>query len=688
MKTTTPSRSASARRFVSVAAIIIATTLNITAAEAEKNAPEPTDPHLVELPELVVTARRIEEHPLDVPAYTNVITREQIEKSGASNLIELLKSQANLSFTSLSSSPTNTKVSMRGTGNGDNNGRALILIDGIRANRPDMGSFNWLQFAVQDIESIEVIQGPQGGYYGDNAVGGVIKINTRGAPNKSGGQVSALVGSNATVKTSGSYTQAVGNAWTTVSAGHDESEGYRNHSDYMADSGALRFGYDNKKNSATQVGVSYIATEFEQPEGLTKAQFAADPTQDGGNFSDGWSKTYRVTGSSQFGGKDESTLLSDIAYFNTNEYADQRSWQSVYNREIQGGSVSPKVVVEFNDFNLTPGLDLNYDQLVSHVDSTSVFSPAYSFGQLDRWVAGPYLGGEYAASERIGFSGVWRHEFNKMTADTFNTNSPSNKHFSRTEEGDAYQLAVNFRPEKGLRVYAKYDHTYRFPSTDEVTYYQGFSGGPFLTPVFFNPALRPEQSDNFEVGGDFTKGYWVLGGAVYHMQTNNEVFYNSATNLNENIDLTERNGFQAHFGYDNCVIGFRSRVDYVSAQVRENSITNAQQSGQLPMVPVWQTTESVFFRPATGMLFEFTHRFAGGSDSTFSSTTTNMIRLPATNMFDVKVAYQLTEKWSASAGINNLTDRKSISGAFASSGSGSIYPGEGRFMYLGSTYKF
>ncbi len=688
MKTTTPSRSALARRFVSVAAIIIATTLNITAAEAGKNAPEPTDPHLVELPELVVTARRVEEHPLDVPAYTNVITREQIEKSGASNLIELLKSQANLSFSSFSSSPTNTKVSMRGTGT-DGNGRTLIVIDGIRTNRPDMGQFNWLQFGVQDIESIEVIQGPQGGYYGDNAVGGVIKINTRRVPEKSGGQVSALLGSFNTVKTSGSYTQLMGKTWATVSGGHDESDGYREHSGYTADSGAVTVGYDNKKNSVTQLGVSYIEMEYEQPQGLTLDQFNENPKQVGGrtpaNFADGWTKTYRVSVGNEWGAKDQSQILTDAGYFTTREYDNHRSFFDTFSREIDGVSLAPKSIVKFEHGSLTPGVDLNYDRL----DFLAGSGPD---GELSRRVVGPYFGGDYILSETVSLSGVARHEFNRMEADSTN---PTVKHATRSEEGNAYQFAANYRPTKATRFYGKYDHTYRFPSVDEVAYYQGFGGGPSFTD-FFDPNLKPESSDNIEVGGDYIKGFWSFGGAAYHMRTVDEIAYNRTTNLNENIDLVERTGLQFHGSYDNCYAGVRARADYILAEIKENSISTAQQAGQLPMTPVWQSTETVFCRPIHNFTVELTHRFIGSSDSTFSQAPADMIKLPAVNLFDAKATYQVTQAWMAFIGVNNIADKKSMSAAFATvpdpfpafSFVHTIYPNEGRFIYLGSTYKF
>jgi iron complex outermembrane receptor protein len=689
MKTTTPSRSAAARRFVPVAAIMLATTLNITAAEAKKTAPVAADPHLVELPELVVTARRVEEHPLDVPAYTNVITREQIEKSGASNLIELLKSQANLSFTSLSSGPTNTKVSMRGTGT-DGNGRTLILIDGIRANRPDMGEFNWLQFAVQDIESIEVIQGPQGGYYGDNAVGGVIKINTRGTPTKSGGQVNALVGSNATIKTSGLYTQALGKAWVSVSGGHDESDGYRARSGYDADSAALKIGYDNNKKSLTQMGFAYVDTDYEQPGGLTLDEYNSDPTQLGTHsVADGRSEVYRMTVSNEYGEKSGSKLITDAGYFSTKEFSHTQYFQfggfeSSFDRVIEGGSFSPKALIVLGGGRITPGLDVNYDEIDSKASGTFT-NPAW-YGDISRTVVAPYMGGEYALSDVIGVSGVVRHEFNEMSAERVNATRVKTE---RNEEGSAYQLAVNCRPVKSVRYYAKYDHSYRFPATDEIAYYQGLNGGPGGTPVFFNQDLKPEVSDAFEAGGDYTDGFWVLGGAVYHMETEDEIAYNSSTNLNENIARTERSGVQAHVVHDRCWVGFRTRADYVSARIKENSGASSQQSGQLPMVPVWQSTSTVFVRPLTGLLIEFTHRFLGSSNSTFSTTPANMIELPAANMFDFKVSYQLTPAWLAYLGANNIADQKSMGAAFQTDfGANTIYPNEGRFIYLGSTYKF
>ncbi len=634
--------------------------------------PSPTDSSdSAQLPTIVVTARRIEEHPVDVPAYTQIISRETIERSGTSDLIELLKNEANVNFSSLSSGPTGATISLRGTGGTDTgNGRTLITLDGVRTNRPDIGDFNWLQFPPQDIESIEVLQGPQGGYFGDNAVGGVIKINTRGYPEVTGGQINVLAGSFGTLKTSAEYSHRLENLWATVSGGHDLSDGYRNHSDYTNDFGSLRFGYDNHKNSATQIGFSYVNTRFNQPSYLTLAQYSADPKQDGGYYSDGRTKTFRLTAHNRLGDKEESQLLTDLAYFQTEEAATQRaSWGDTrLNRRIDGGAFSPKAIYKINEGDLRLGVDVNFDRLNS-VTSTP------SEGKLHRSTVAPFLGGEVFLDEKFTLSGVIRHEFNELQADS-NTPAPA-QNATRSAEGDAYQVALNYKPAKTTHFYVKADHAYRFPATDEIAYYQGFGAGP-LGNVFFNPKLKPERTDNYEIGVDYTLSHWGGGASLYTMSTRDEIRYNGVTFLNENIAKTKRTGIQTHLRYDKGTYGFRVRADYVDSRVTEDPVNH--QTGQIPLNPKWNTNETVFVRPIKAATLSLTHRFQANSPASPASSGT----VPSVSFFDAKLTVEVNRRWSAYTGVNNIADRKNISANYF----GSIYPGEGRFAFLGSSFKF
>jgi outer membrane receptor protein involved in Fe transport len=271
-------------------------------------------------------------------------------------------------------------------------------------------------------------------------------------------------------------------------------------------------------------------------------------------------------------------------------------------------------------------------------------------------------------------SGVVRHEFNKVVADS---NTPSVQHVTKTEEGNAYQFAVNYRPTDAIRVYAKYDHTYRFPATDEYAYY-AFGLGGSSSNVFFNEQLRPEVSDNFELGSDYINGFWRVGGAVYRMNTVDEIAYNNNSLLNENIAKTKRTGVQSNVVYDRGVVGFRARADVVNARIIEDPINNTV--GRVPLVPRWQTSETVFSRPLPKLMVELTHRYVGESSASPSSSGI----ISAVSFFDAKISYDITPAWFVYTGVNNLADTQSVGLNFF----GGLYPNEGRFIYLGSTYKF
>jgi iron complex outermembrane receptor protein len=633
------------------------------------------------LEDYVVTARRVAEDAVNVPAYTQVITGGQIRAGDATNLIDLLADEANLQFVSLSGSPSNTKVSMRGTGTGGN-GRTLVLIDGIRANRPDMGDFNWLQFGLQDIASVEIFQGPQGAFYGDNAVGGVIKINTNGAPPASGGQAQILGGSDGTRQLAGGYTELIGPAWVTVTGGCATSDGWREHSGHDSRSAAIGAGYDNHRNSVTRLKVSFLENHYEQPGYLTEAQLRQGPAQEGAAASDGWSDYRRVTLSNVFGAGDRAKLLTDAGASFVKEHYNG-GFGTQFDRTMDSVFFSPKLRLVRDALTLTAGVDANADEL-RVVTNTPVDST------LTRRTLSPYVTASWQATDTLAWSAAWRHEWNRINAREDSTSRESN----RTDAGDAGQLALNWRPTAELRLYAKCDRAYRFPATDEISYYQGYGGGPAYN-VFFNPALRPELSDNVELGGDWRKGAWRAGAAVYRLKTKDEIFYNGATNLNENLAGTRRTGAQFHASYEQRGWALRTRVDGVDAQLAGTAAgAGLVGTGELRMTPKWRTTTTAVWRPREGWELGLTHIFIAHSlvDDSYAGATPGEVA--AVNLFEAKVNCRLNARWRLFAGARNLFDRPHVSYATIGYPPPSyapttiVYPGQGRSWYLGTSVVF
>ena len=68
----------------------------------------------------------------------------------------------------------------------------MVMIDNVPVNDINNGDFNFADFAIEDVERIEVIRGPQSGLYGANAHSGVISIVTKsGRGLRAGGQACA-----------------------------------------------------------------------------------------------------------------------------------------------------------------------------------------------------------------------------------------------------------------------------------------------------------------------------------------------------------------------------------------------------------------------------------------------------------------------------------------------------------------
>ena len=149
----------------------------------------------------MITAPRIDDLDLmavDTAADVSVIDRESIEQSGAVSVPDLLSSEGQRAGARERRVMRITgQIAMRGFGDNAHL-RTLVLVDGHRLSRPDMGGIGWQSIPVSNIDRIEVIRGGQNVLYGDRAVGGVIKITTKSGAD-AGTRLGGSVGSFGTV---------------------------------------------------------------------------------------------------------------------------------------------------------------------------------------------------------------------------------------------------------------------------------------------------------------------------------------------------------------------------------------------------------------------------------------------------------------------------------------------------------
>jgi iron complex outermembrane receptor protein len=138
----------------------------------------------------VTSVSRSAEALSDAPAAVYVISHDDIIRSGATTIPELLRLAPNLEVARIGG--TSYAISARGFNVGSNaslSNKLLVLIDGRSVYSPMFGGVYWdMQVVPPDvIDHIEVISGPGAALWGANAVNGVINIITRSSAATMGG---------------------------------------------------------------------------------------------------------------------------------------------------------------------------------------------------------------------------------------------------------------------------------------------------------------------------------------------------------------------------------------------------------------------------------------------------------------------------------------------------------------------
>jgi iron complex outermembrane recepter protein len=131
------------------------------------------------------------------PATVYVVSQQDIKDSGALNLWDALRSVPGVDV--MSTRTGQGEVSIRGLNRPFNN-RVLVLLDGKSVLNGYFDNVTWesLQVQIDEIDRIEIVEGPASAVYGANAVAGVINIITKSPEQLQGGKLSYTAGERST----------------------------------------------------------------------------------------------------------------------------------------------------------------------------------------------------------------------------------------------------------------------------------------------------------------------------------------------------------------------------------------------------------------------------------------------------------------------------------------------------------
>jgi iron complex outermembrane receptor protein len=504
--------------------------------------------------DFVVTTARTPEEATKVSGQVTVITAEDIAASGASTIVDVLETVPGLRF-ARDRSGISPDISMRGISSDYGRGKVLVIVDGMRLNPVQKTSpLNWDAINLSEIERIEVLDGGASVQYGDNASVGVINIITK----KSGAaktDITVSGGSFFQNEQRFSHHQPTDWGGFTVSGGHQGTQGYQSHTANDAGNGELRGIFDINDSMSLQANVGFAVKNGLIANGLTKAQFDDDPTQNAGPSNSSFSSSAVIAGMGFTWAINDTFNLDVPVSYNFNNYKSYTpSFGQTYNIAPQMLGIRPKITVELKPLDMslrfTGGVDalFAFSEVKTSYDLVQETNPTVQ--KASEITLAPWVLVNFEPIPILSLNTGLRYDaaFVKAQMDSWSgTVMGGPRSYAAGDEStqwDAfvYEAGVSVNPLDFLKVYAKYGTQFKYPYLDDLIVMPFTPGGT----LDLNTDLEPEKGWTIEGGiGLNIKGIARLDANFYFLRIDNEIlqiFTPPSTYANINQDTIDRLG--------------------------------------------------------------------------------------------------------------------------------------------------
>lgn len=473
---------------------------------------------------VVITGSRLAEPLADVLPSVSVISRQDIEKSQAPTLADLLQGEAGVEFGRNGGPGSVTSFFLRG----QNSVNTVILVDGVRTQVDGGGNLTVTDLPLDMIERVEVLRGNASALYGEAAIGGVINIITRRSQGQPKAYASLEVGSFQTRRASVGYGGVSQDLSYDLQLGKSDSKGFsaidpalKPKANPDRDGSETTFGnvrFEKRLSASRQLGLRLNAkstgTDFD-----TTSDTAAD-THRFKTRTEGVNLFWREAITEQW----LSQLDLSHAHFANDSLKNGAiavSYFGTPNGEYHGRQNSLRW---FNTYAVLPNSMLNFG--LDHSDE--------AYKQLNSYEAKRHLTGYFAGMNHK--EGPWTWQANARHDAVSLERVASGAGGSKDNSAASYLLGMGYALTPQWRATASVSTGFRTPTADELMGYGG------------TLSLTPEKHKTSELGLSFQQARTLARLVYFRTRSENAIAWSGSFSCYEdcyrNIGETRNQGLE------------------------------------------------------------------------------------------------------------------------------------------------
>ncbi|MHC5055895.1 MAG: TonB-dependent receptor [Planctomycetota bacterium] len=677
-------------------------------ARAQDDAPE--------LPEIVVTAERVERPAERVPMSVTAVTSAEFEDAGMADVGDV--SEWVPDFTVVDwGSRRNTFVYVRGIGS-SRQGESAV---GVYVDDVPLLSNGVFMADLGDVERVEVLRGPQGTLFGRNTLGGVVNVVTKPLPAEAEGLVSASLGTDAWLEGRASFAGPLGreDLRLGLSAFGSRRDGFTTNDltgetvdDRRATGGRLKLEW--LPSDSLEVTLSADA-ESDRDGGYALTllpQVRSNPyhvSHDyegwedrdvlGGSvrakWSAAWGELTSVTAIRQWqldSGVDLDFLPLDMMRSSWDEQ--QRQITQELRLASRGDAVGPQWLVgsAFFDDDTDEARVVDYGALAGALPAPYTRAP----GDVDtiavdheNWGIALFGNAVWPAGERLEVSGGlrWSSERKSVDVDAYSLNVvPATYRYAATEEFDELvpRAGLSFKVSEGSTAYVNVARGYR----------SGGFNGAFAPPG--SEAFEPEHSMNYELGYKMksTDGRARLSASAFYISWDDQqvVQYTAPPQtITTNAGESRSVGAEAEFAFRPVPgVELTAGVAYVDAAFEEydDPVMAASYDGNaIPLAREYELDLAAKFRREIGADTRLFARVGVRAQGEFHWDSANAFREEPHEFVDVRLGIE-HRRWDVTLWARNLLAEDYASIVFVQMGSAVGQAGDPRTVGLSVGARF